>query len=102
MRISIGGHESRSTLGRLLRMKWPELSCRARQEAFKWMERLQCAMPFHRARPRRLSFEPISHGDSEGLDRFISNAKEYFFEGTFDDRVPAALAIGTAHHCKEI
>lgn len=94
-------YQSRSTLGRLLRMRWPELSCRGRQEAFKWMERAQSATPFHRAR-QHSALEQISHRDSERFDRFIGDAKETFFEGAFDDRVPAALAIGTADHCKDV
>ena len=93
----IGG--PRSTLGRLFAMGLSELACRSRQEAFKWVDRVRCAADINGVRHRT----PLkaSHRD-QGLHRFVRNAQKVFFEGPFDGRVPAALSIGAAHHCKQI
>lgn len=87
--------EGRTLLGRLFRMRMPELTFRGRQEAFKWMERSVADFPIVRSARTTL---PLRSGS---FQRFLDNARDCFFEGVFDLRVPAALAIRAAHHYKE-
>jgi glycosyltransferase involved in cell wall biosynthesis len=91
----------RNTFERLIHMEWSEVACRVRQEASKRMERIS-SVPSLSHRRRRIARQRSSPLDTERLNRFLSNARELFFEGVFDLRVPAALAIGAAAHCKEI
>ena len=78
------------------------MAYRARQEAFKWMERIQAAAGIssivHRMNVRRSA----ATRDPEALSRFRRNAEDRFFEGLFDRRVPAALAFQAADSCKDL
>ncbi|HLJ73901.1 MAG TPA: heparinase II/III family protein, partial [Thermoanaerobaculia bacterium] len=67
--------------GQLLRMDFPELATRSRQEAFKWIEAIR-----PRARIRR-----AERGD-EALRDFNSNYHDIFFAGAVDARALAAHA----------
>jgi len=88
---SISG--SRRTLARLSRMGLRELACRGRQEAYKWIERVQAS-----------DTRSATAGDlsEQCLHRFLRNAEAQFFEGLFDKRVPAALGIAAPRHCQEL
>src|SRR5438132_3688111 len=94
-------NESRGRLGRLLRMGLPELACRSTQETYKWVERIQ-ASAANSARLARTTVDASSQDDRERLSRFLRNSEGTFFKGPFDPRLPAALAIGAARHCKEL
>ena len=62
-------------------MSFAEVSCRARQEASKWIDR--------RAEPQRDGFESSIPG--EQVDRWLDEMAEHFFAGPGDPRVPALL-----------
>lgn len=98
---SLSDHTANGGLRRLFRMDFPELACRSRQEAFKWAERLGSAADIRRV-PKRVTLDKSSRRHSESFDRFLSNANACFFEGVFDERVPAALAIGASQHLSDV
>jgi hypothetical protein len=72
-------------------MPLPELVFRGRQETFKWVERIY---PTAGARP--------GPGDRERLSAFLRNAEAHFFEGPFDERLPATLTSGMTRHCEDV
>jgi hypothetical protein len=76
-------------------MGLPELACRSRQETFKWVERLQAGTDGHDVLSR-------TTGNSESFSRFLHNSEGRFFEGAFDRRVTAALAIVAPDHCRDL
>lgn len=99
--LSAFGLGRRAKLGRLLRMGLTELTCRSRQEAFKWTERIQASAAVNERAHLRRAGAAAGHS-SLSFERFLQNAEDHFFQGIFDRQVPAALAIGAAHHCKEL
>jgi len=82
-------------------MKFPELACRAKQETFKWMERIQAGTKISTI-SRRLSARRPAERDLEALSRFLRNSEDRFFQGPFDPLLPAALAFQAADHCKDL
>jgi hypothetical protein len=83
--------ESQRALGRVFRMGIPELVYRGRQQTFKWVERLGAGV-----------IGEASRADDEGLSRFIQSSEKHFFEGPFDPRLSAELAIAAPHHCEDV
>ncbi|HEY3053337.1 MAG TPA: alginate lyase family protein [Thermoanaerobaculia bacterium] len=82
---------SRRTLRRLFQMPLPELVYRGRQETFKWVERIY---------PTAVDRPP--HGDRERLSAFLHNSEAHFFEGPFDEQLPATLKSGMTQHCEDL
>jgi heparinase II/III-like protein len=68
-------------LQRVVRMGVAELSCRARHEVSKWLDR--------RAEPRRSTFKAAF--SPELIDRCVEDLAGHFFAGASDPRVPAML-----------
>src|ERR1700680_3091051 len=87
---------SQSKLRRLLHMGLPELACRSRQEAFKWVERIHSSADVNSIRLTRR----VVHRES--LSRFLRNAAECFFPGPLDSRLPGALALAAPDHYKDV
>jgi heparinase II/III-like protein len=87
---------SQSKLRRLLHMGLPELACRSRQEAFKWVERIHSSADVNSIRLTRR----VVHRES--LSRFLRNAEECFFPGPLDSRLPGALALAAPDHYKDV
>jgi hypothetical protein len=67
-------------LRRLFRMGFAEISCRARQEVSKWLDR--------RADPRRGAFEGTISAE---MDSVVNEMLPCFFAGPGDPRVPALM-----------
>ena len=78
---------------RLLSMSIPELACRGRQEASKWLERVGLT--------GRSTGNP---GEAAGMlvDRFETVGPARFFEGVVSDAVPGLLARRMPEACDQI
>src|SRR5438128_10422741 len=94
--------EPPSSLGRILQMGFPELACRSRQQAFKWVERVRSVADINRVRNYRRTFHPWRNPNSESFERFLHQPVDRFFQGPSDRQVPAALALQTPSYCKEL
>ncbi|OGC02324.1 MAG: hypothetical protein A3G35_17575 [candidate division NC10 bacterium RIFCSPLOWO2_12_FULL_66_18] len=68
------------SIGRLLRMGIPELACRSRQGASKWLERVGVARRMNGRRP-----QPFA------LENFREVCPARFFEGAVSDQTPALI-----------